>query len=103
MNYIILLDANKQSLTKMCVMFGLMFIVFYLFMIRPQLKKQKLEKIFFNSLKKGDRVVTNGGEHGIITDINNDTCILETLVGKIKYERNAISKPLTELRYTQVK
>lgn len=103
MNNLILLDTNQQSFTKMCIMFALMFIVFYFFMIRPQLKRQKLEKMFYSSLKKGDKVVTNGGEHGIITEINNDTCILETLVGKIKYERNAISKALTELRYTQKK
>ncbi|WP_394798958.1 preprotein translocase subunit YajC [Blattabacterium cuenoti] len=68
-------------------------------MIRPQIKKQKIEKKFQENLKKGNHIVTNSGIHGRIIDITDHFCILETITGKIKLERNIISKELTQLRY----
>lgn len=46
-----------------------------------------------NALKKGDRVITKSGMHGKIAELNDkdDTCVVETLAGKIKMERTAIS------------
>lgn len=76
--------------------FILMFAVIYFFMIRPQMKRQKQEKQFANQLKKGDRVITKSGVHAKVLDINDDgTCILETMAGKIKFERSAISMELS--------
>ena len=70
----------------------LLFTVIYLFMIRPQMKKQKQEKSFANELKKGDKVITKSGMHAKLLDLNDDgTCVLETSAGKMKYERSAIS------------
>ena len=51
------------------LMFVLMFVVFYLFMIRPQMKKTKEEKKFREELKKGDKVVTIGGIHANIAEV----------------------------------
>ncbi len=68
-------------------------------MIRPQIKKQKLEKKFQENLKIGNFIVTNSGIHGKIIDVTNYFCILETITGKIKLEKNTISKELTQLRY----
>lgn len=68
-------------------------------MIRPQIKKQKTEKQFQENLIKGNYVVTSSGIHGKIVEITNHFCILETIVGKIKFEKNTISKELTQLRY----
>nr|WP_238785045.1 preprotein translocase subunit YajC [Blattabacterium cuenoti] len=68
-------------------------------MIRPQIKKQKIEKKFQENLKIGNYIVTNSGIHGKITDITDHFCILETVTGKIKFEKNTISKELTQLRY----
>ncbi len=75
--------------------FILMFVVLYFLMIRPQMKRQKQEKNFIQAMKKGDRVITKGGMHGRIVELSDDTCVLETLAGKIKFERSAISMELS--------
>ena len=58
------------------VMIVLIIVVFYFFMIRPQMKKSKEEKAFKESIKKGDKVVTIGGVHGRILEVNDKTFIL---------------------------
>ncbi len=70
-----------------------MFAIMYFFMIRPQIKKQKNEKAFQSSLKKGDKVITTSGIHGKIIEFNDNdnTCVIETGAGRIKFERAAIS------------
>ena len=75
----------------------LILVVFYFFMIMPQMKRQKREKQFAKDLKKGDRVITKSGMHAKVLDLNSndDTCILETTAGKIKFERSAISMELS--------
>ncbi len=74
----------------------LMFVVVYLFMIRPQMKRQKQEKKFASELKKGDKVVTKSGLHGKILDLYEDgTCVIESGAGKMKYERSAISMEMS--------
>lgn len=97
----ILLQSQQNPLGSTLWMFALMFVVFYFFMIRPQVRRQKSEKKFQMNLKKGDRVVTNGGLHGKIVEINEGTCVVETLAGKIKFERNAISREISNLRYSK--
>ena len=76
----------------------LMFVVVYFFMIAPQMKRAKKEKKFNAELKKGDRVVTKSGLHGKILEFNekDDTCIIETMSGKVKFERSSISMEMTE-------
>lgn len=75
------------------IMFALMFVVFYLFMIRPQMKKAKEEKQFRAALKKGDRVVTIGGIHGKVLDVKESTLLVEVGEGtKLKIEKAAVSK-----------
>lgn len=78
--------------------FILMFVVVYFFMIAPQMKRQKKEKKFAAELKRGDRVVTKSGMHGKIVDLNDkdNSCVIETLAGKIKFERSAISMEMSE-------
>lgn len=80
------------------IMIPLMFLIIYLFMIRPQVKRQKNEKKFQASIKKGARVITTSGIHGKIVDLidNDNTCIIETGAGKIKFERSAISMELSK-------
>lgn len=70
--------------------FILMFAVIYFLMIRPQMKRSKQEKTFVQEIKKGDKVVTKGGMHGKIVELTDDSCVIETLAGKIKFERSAI-------------
>lgn len=58
------------------IMMVLIIAVFYIFMIRPQTKKQKEIEEQRNALKKGDKVVTAGGIHGVIKEIDNDTMLI---------------------------
>ena len=73
--------------------FLLMFVVVYFFMIAPQMKKAKKEKKFAAELKRGDKVVTKSGMHGKVLELNDKdaSCVIETMSGKIKFERSAIS------------
>lgn len=75
--------------------FILMFVVIYFFMIRPQQKRAKTEKQFEAELKAGDRIVTKSGIHGKIAELAETTVIIETMSGKLKMERSAISMELS--------
>jgi preprotein translocase subunit YajC len=74
-------------------MMGMMILVFWLFMIRPQAKKARQQKDFINNLQKGDKVVSIAGIHGVVNKVNDDgTLQLETSPGStIKIEKSAIS------------
>ena len=69
----------------------LIIVVFYFFMIRPQVKKQKDQKKYVDELKKGDKVVTTAGIHGRIIDLNDATFLVEVENGKIRFDKSAIS------------
>ena len=75
------------------LMFALMFLVFYLFIIRPQSKKAKDDKKFREELKKGDKIVTIGGIHGNVAEIKETTILLDVGEGKkLKIEKSGISR-----------
>lgn len=78
--------------------FVAMFAVVYFFMIAPQMKRAKQEKRFANELKRGDRVITKSGMHGKVVDLNDkdNSCVIETQAGKIKFERSAISMEMSK-------
>lgn len=74
------------------VMMLLILAVFYFFMIRPQMKKQKELKKFRENLKTGDKVVTIGGIHGKILEVNDTNILLSCESGtKIRVEKSAVS------------
>lgn len=73
----------------------LMFVVFYFFMIRPQQKRAKQEKEFESALKVGDKVITKSGLHGKIAELAETTVVIETMAGKLKMERSAISMEMS--------
>ena len=75
--------------------FLLMFVVVYFFMIRPQQKKAKQEKEFEAGLKVGDKIITKSGLHGKVSEIAETTVVIETMSGKLKMERSAISLEMT--------
>lgn len=69
----------------------LIIVVFYFFFIRPQMKKGKEQRKFREELKKGDKIITLGGVHGKILNIDDTTVIIETEgQGRLKVEKNAI-------------
>ncbi len=75
--------------------FLLIFGVFYFFMIRPQQKRAKQEKEFESALKVGDKVITKSGLHGKVSELADTTVVIETMAGKLKMERSAISMELS--------
>lgn len=83
------------------VFFGAMILVFWLFMIRPQAKKQREQTSFLDNLAKGDNVVTASGIIGKINKVDGNTVTLE--IGKtfIPFTRNAISKEMTDAYFAE--
>ena len=89
-----LLSADpKNGGTVQLLMMGAIILVFWLFMVRPQAKKAKMQKQFVTDMKKGDRIVTLAGIHGTINKMNDDATIqLEVSPGSyIKIEKSAVS------------
>ena len=74
------------------IMIALIFVVFWLFFIRPQNKKQKEEQKFREALQKGDDVVTIGGIHGKVVEVKPTTVLISVDNNvKIEVEKSAIS------------
>ena len=76
-----------STLLMLAGMFGIM----YLFMIRPQMKRQKEAKAFRDAVKKGDQVVTIGGVHGKVVSVSEKTVVLEFESGKARVDKSALS------------
>tara|TARA_B000000437_G_C11454479_1_gene227784 strand:+ start:83 stop:388 length:306 start_codon:yes stop_codon:yes gene_type:complete len=73
--------------------FALMFLVLYLLILRPQMKKQKQQQQMIDELEKGDQVVTSGGIHGLIQNIKDDIIVLKIAENvKIELSRSAVSR-----------
>jgi preprotein translocase subunit YajC len=89
--------SGKSNSAMMPIFLGLMILVFWLFMIRPQAKKAKQQKEYLNNLQKGDKVVTIAGIHGTINKVNDDETIsLEVSPGSyLKIEKSTISMEWT--------
>ena len=66
-------------------------------MIRPQQKKAKQEKEFESTLKVGDKIITKSGLHGKVSELADTTVVIETMSGKLKMERSAISMEMSAL------
>lgn len=75
--------------------FILMFVVIYFFMILPQQKRAKKEKEFETSLKVGEKIITKSGFHGKISEMAETTIVIETMSGKLKIEKSAISMEMS--------
>jgi preprotein translocase subunit YajC len=94
--YSIILQAQSNN-WSFPLMMVLMFGILYFFMIRPQQKKAKDQKKFTEEIKKGDYVVTIGGVHGRIAEVEDDTIIVEVERGaRIKFSKSAVSMESTK-------
>ncbi len=94
-------EAGEGSMMPTLIMFGLFFVFMYFVMLRPQMKKQKKEQNFQGSLKVGQRVVTTSGMHGRIAQVEEDGIVIETLAGKLKFEKSAVSREFTATRFPE--
>jgi preprotein translocase subunit YajC len=77
------------------IQLGLLFLVIYFVMIRPQQTRAKKEKEFEGGLKVGDKIITKSGLHGKISELADTTVVIETMSGKLKLERSAISMEMS--------
>ena len=85
------------------IFFVLIFGVFWFFMIRPQVKKQKDERKFRQNIKKGDKVVTTGGIHAKVTGVSESTVLVDAGEGvKLKIDKSALSLELSPRKSKQI-
>lgn len=85
------------GLVSTLIMFGAIFLIFYFMIIRPQQKRAKEKEKLLSNLEKGDKVVTNGGIHGVIAGLEEKTALLMVSENtKIKIDRNAITTVLAK-------
>lgn len=84
------------------IMLGLIFLVMYFFMIRPQARKQKKQENFRKGISKGDKIVTIGGIHCKVTEAMEDRSAITVQTDgghKFRLERGAISQEYTDAAY----
>ena len=80
------------------ILLGLIIVVFYFFMIRPQAKKQKELTNYRKNLQKGDKVVTTGGIFGKIAEVKETYIYIDAGDGvKLKVDKNAVVKDLSDV------
>ena len=89
-------QGGESNSTGTFLMLGAIMLVFYFFMIRPQMKKSKDQRKFKEQLKKGDRIVTIGGIHGKIAEMKETTLIIDVEGGnRLKIEKSAVAMDST--------
>ena len=94
--------TGQTNQTSFFIMMALMIVVFYFFMIRPQVRRQKELRNFRDSLQKGDKIITTGGIYGKINNISDNIITID--VGNnviIKVDKSAILKDNTDLQSQQ--
>lgn len=87
----ILLQSNMGEMLPLLTMTGGMFIIMYFFMIRPQVKKAKEAKKFQDSIAVGDKIVTVGGIHGKVIEVDDTTVVIGLDQGRMRIEKAALS------------
>ena len=98
MNIITIL-LNTEGGGNPLIFFVLVFGVFWFFMIRPQVKKQKQERKFREELKNWDKVITSGGLHGKVVEVSEKTVKID--VGSsivLKFDKSGISAELSNAK-----
>ena len=74
------------------IMLGLVFVVTWIYLIRPKNKKEKELNKFREALAKGDHIVTIGGIHGKILEVTDSTVLVQSEGTKIRLDKSAISQ-----------
>lgn len=89
--------TQGQNMFSMFLPMILIIVVFYFFMIRPQIKRQKELQKFRSALQKGDKVVTTGGIYGRIEEIKDNIIMLEIAPGvKVKVDKSVVLKDISD-------
>jgi preprotein translocase subunit YajC len=99
--FVIAQETPKGSIMTFLPLILIM-VVFYFFMIRPQMKKQKELTKFRSELKKGDKVVTTGGIYGKITEIKENIIQLEVAPDlRLKVDKSVVLKDMSDANTTR--
>jgi len=90
-------EGTTGSMVTTFITFGLIILVFYFLIIRPQKQKEKQTKDMINAIKKGDKVVTIGGIRGTVTSVKNDSIVVKVDDNtKIEFTKGAVSSVITK-------
>lgn len=86
-----------QSPAGNLIFLGLLFVVFYFFLIRPQQRRMNAQRQLISSIEEGDEIVTMGGIVGTVSELEDDAMLLEVAPDvNIRVLRSAVSRKLTE-------
>ncbi|MEZ4800174.1 MAG: preprotein translocase subunit YajC [Flavobacteriales bacterium] len=91
---LVVLQAQQGGFGPLLLMGG-MFVIMYLFMIRPQMKKMKEAKKFQQGIQVGDKVVTTGGIHGKVVEVGDTDIVMSLDQGRMRVEKAALSADRT--------
>ena len=103
-HFLVLLQAPAAQANPLTSLLPLVLIivVFYFFMIRPQVKRQKELKNYRNALQKGEKIITTGGIYGKVTDVKEQTVTVEIAENiRIKVDKSAVLKDSSDLETTR--
>ena len=85
-------DGSGPGLMANVVLFGSIILIFYFMIIRPQQKRQKERQKIVENMKKGDKVVTTGGIHGIISGMDEKTVLVQIADNvKVKLDKGSVT------------
>jgi preprotein translocase subunit YajC len=83
---------GQGSLLVNLLPFIVIFVIFYFLLIRPQQKRAKEHKAMLDNLKKGDKIITSGGEYGVVEEVKTNTVIVKIAENvKVRYGKGHIS------------
>ena len=95
MNFVLLFLQQGDSMTGLLsslLPFLLIILVFYFLILRPQQKRQKERQKLLDSVKKGDKVITSGGMHGVVEGLEDKTVLVKIADNtKVKIEKSAVT------------
>lgn len=91
-------EGQKSNPYSSLIFFGLIAVIFYFFMIRPQMKKQKDLRKYREEIKKGDKIVTSGGIYGKIAEVKDTTVIIEVEdQSRLRIDKNSVVRNAGDL------
>ncbi len=89
--------AQQSSAAPMWIMLLLIFVIMYIFMIRPQRKQQKELEKFRSELKKGDKIVTIGGIYGVVDQVEEKTVLIKVDADvKLRVEKSSLVRDFSD-------
>ncbi len=86
--------GEQGDFTSSMIMFGLIGLIFYFFMIRPQQKKIKQHQTMVEALKKSDQIILNSGIHGKVIEVQKHSLIIQSHESKLKVDKSSVAKVL---------